>query len=329
MPNSLYLYANNQPRKSLPAIVPQWTTAPASSTRTTRPRVSAYDILSGSGASQVPVFRPAPKPKLTFGQLLESIKNMDGLVFLPQWRNYMNRERALELSRVLRDYGGYNGLEWSLTSGFANPKLAALIRLRYPDYPLKFAKDGDILFKGVLIPGANIGLDVPHFNASLSKYLDNDTYRRNIPADWAGWAGDMFTFAKQLDSLHRADGLGIDSLRILASHSLGNPKPLFKNTFGQEDFYADIDARNISTLVNNGLSYHDAMDQYYNQNCYGRFGHFVNSYGGWKNFVNHVNGFYFFPMTPTVNPIFIEMAKSAFIRKIREGTLNEMDCYIP
>ena len=83
----------------------------------------------------VPVFRPAPKPKLTFGQLLESIKNMDGLVFLPQWRNYMNRERALELSRVLRDYGGYNGLEWSLTSGFANPKLAALIRLRYPDSP--------------------------------------------------------------------------------------------------------------------------------------------------------------------------------------------------
>ena len=149
------------------------------------------------------------------------------------------------------------------------------------------------MFKGVLIPGANIGLDVPHFNASLSKYLDNDTYHRNIPADWAGWAGDMFTFAKQLDSLHRADGLGIDSLRILANHSLGNPKPLFKNTFGQEDFYADIDARNISTLVNNGLSYHDAMDKYYNQNCYGRFGHFVNSYGGWKNFVNHVNGFYF------------------------------------
>jgi hypothetical protein len=71
------------------------------------------------------------------------------------------------------------------------------------------------------------------------------------------------------------------------------------------------------------------MDNYYNNGLYSRFGHFVNSYGGWKNFKKRVNSYTFFPKTPFVNPIFVEAAKQAFINKIREGCLNEMDCYIP
>ena len=317
-------------------FVPQQT-APASSTRVTQPTTSVIQSLRKRPLPKLPTYnndfaKPTPwqpMPKPTFNQLIQSIKDIDSLVVLPEWHNYMNNERALELTRVLRDYGGYNGLEWKLTSGFANPRLDSLIRYRFPDYPRNFAQKGELSFKGVLIPGTNIGLDVPHFNATLSRYLDNDIYRRNIPADWAGWAGDIFTFAKQLDSLHQVDGLGIDSLRILANHSLGNPKPIFKSSFGQEDFYADIDARNISELINNGLSFHDAMDNYYNNGLYSRFGHFVNSYGGWKNFIKRVNSYTFFPKTPFVNPIFVEAAKQAFTNKIREGCLNEMDCYIP
>ena len=267
-------------------------------------------------------------PKPTFNQLLQSIKDMDSLVVLPEWHNYMSNERALELTRVLRDYGGYNGLDWNLTSGFANPRLDSLIRYRFPDYPRNFSKDDTLSFKGVLIPGTNIGLDVPHFNATLSRYLDSDVYRRNIPAEWASWAGDIFTFADSLDYMWRK-GIEIDSLHRLAKSNLGFSTNWKGNPFGQEDLYADIDARNISVLINNGLSFYDAMDNYYNNGLYSRFGHFVNSYGGWKNFKNRVNSYTFFPKTPFVNPIFVEAAKQAFINKIREGCLNEMDCYIP
>lgn len=290
----------------------RWTT-PTNSTRVALP---PSNILSET-----------PSQKATFSQLLKSIADMDRLVSLPSWRNFINRERALELTRVLRNYGGYSGILWRWTSGDANPTLDYLIRSNYPYYPYNYSNQG--FFHGVIIPGTNIGLDVPHFNASLSKYLDNDGSRNNIPADWAGWAGDMFSLANKLDSLHRHSNIGIDSLCNLAITSLGSSNTWFANPFGKEDFYADIDARNLSTLISSGLSYHDAMDNYYYNNLYGRFGHFVNTYGGWKNFEKKVKSFNFFPQTPYVNPIFVEATKRAFINKIREGCLNEMDCYIP
>jgi hypothetical protein len=316
-------------------FVPQQT-APASSTRVTQPTTSVIQSLRKRPLPKLPTYnndfaKPTPwqpMPKPTFNQLLQSIKDMDSLVVLPEWHNYISSERALELTRVLRDYGGYNGLDWNLTSGFANPRLDSLIRYRFPDYPRKFSQADSTSFKGVHIPGTNIGLDVPHFNATLSRYLDNDVYRRNIPAEWASWAGDIFTFADSLDYMWRK-GIEIDSLHRLAKSNLGFSTNWKGNPFGQEDLYADIDARNISVLINNGLSFYDAMDNYYNNGLYSRFGHFVNSYGGWKNFKNRVNSYTFFPKTPFVNPIFVEAAKQAFINKIREGCLNEMDCYIP
>lgn len=271
-----------------------------------------------------------PRPKPSFDQLLKSIKEMDELVSLPLWHNYMSNERALELSRVLRDFGGYGQARWNFTSGSANPFLSAQIRFKFPLYPSFYSENG--FFRDLVIPGTNVKLDVPHFNATLSKYLDNEIPRCYIPSDWAGWAGDMFTFADELDSFLGKSGIGLDDLRRFASLKLGAPKDsmsLFKNKFGQEDFYADIDARNISTLINSGLSYHDAMNNYYKNNLYGRFGHFINSYGGWKNFEKHVNSFNFFPLTPLVNPIFVDAAKRAFVNKVREGCLNEMDCNIP
>ena len=263
----------------------------------------------------------------TFDQLLTSIQDMDSLVELPQWHNYIQSERALELARVLRDFGSYSQLRWRLTSGEANPYLSFLVRRKFPDYPNFYSKKG--FFSQIIIPGTNVEFDVPHFNATLSRYLDRDAYRRNIPADWAGWVGDMFTYARDLESEIKKKPISLDSMYRKASGSIGTNDPDFNHSFGPSDFYADIDARNISTLIHNGLSYHDAMDNYYNNNLYGRFSHFIDSYGGWKNFERHVNRFNFFPLTPFVNSIFIDAAKRAFINKIREGCLNEMGCYIP
>ncbi len=302
-------FRTSRPTNGLQAILPPKWAVPASTTQTQIPSKYAY------------------QPKPTFGQLLTSIQDMDSLVELSRWHNYIQRERALELARVLRDFGSYSQLHWRLTSGEANPYLSFLVRRKFPDYPNFYSKKG--FFSQIIIPGTNVEFDVPHFNATLSKYLDRDIYRNNIPADWAGWVGDMFTYARDLESEVKKNPISLDSMYRKASGSIGTKDTTFKHSFGPSDFYADIDARNISTLIHNGLSYHDAMDNYYNNNLYGRFGHFIDSYGGWKNFERHVNRFNFFPLTPFVNPIFIDAAKRAFINKIREGCLNEMGCYIP
>lgn len=60
---------------------------------------------------------------------------------------------------------------------------------------------------------------------------------------------------------------------------------------------------------------------------YGRFGMFVNSYGGWKNFEKRVRSYNFFPTNPLLESIFIDAAQRAFINKVREGCLREMDCF--
>ena len=236
---------------------------------------------------------------------------MDSLVDPPLWPNNNQRTRALELARVLRDFGGYNQFHWQLTSGISNLPLRQRIAQKFPDYPKFYSKKG--LFSSIIIPGTDVKFDVPHFNAALSRYLDCGVCV--LPEDWASWAGDMFTFADRLDSTFSKSNIGLDSIQNFANSTLGSPKvPIstFKNNFADEDFYADIDSRNISTLIHHGQSYHDALDNYYNYQLYGRFGHFIDSYGGWKNFEKHVNSFDFFPMTPYVNAIFVEARKAGF-----------------
>ncbi len=76
----------------------------------------------------------------TFDQLLTSIQDMDSLVKLPQWHNYIQSERALELARVPRDFGSYSQLR--LTSGEANPYLSFLVRCKFPDYPDFYSQKG-------------------------------------------------------------------------------------------------------------------------------------------------------------------------------------------
>ena len=250
---------------------------------------------------------------------------MDSLVDPPLWPNNNQRTRALELARVLRDFGGYNQFHWQLTSGISNLPLRQRIAQKFPDYPKFYSKKG--LFSSIIIPGTDVKFDVPHFNAALSRYLDCGVCV--LPEDWASWAGDMFTFAEDLESNLSKSQISLDSLYCKASESIGEHDPEIKHSFGPSDFYADIDARNISTLIHHGQSYHDALDNYYNYQLYGRFGHFIDSYGGWKNFEKHVNSFDFFPLRPNVNAIFIEAAKRAFLNKIREGSLNELGCYIP
>lgn len=263
--------------------------------------------------------------KPSFQQYYQAIKDIDAEIVLPGWKNYVARDRALEQMRLLRYYGGYQGMKWDLTTGSPNNHLDSLIRTKYPRYPRYFSKDG--LFSKLELPKVNTPFDASHFHATLSKYLDWPQNHQYIRPDLAGWAGDMFTFARDLKDLRSKGWFGNDSLYKLADLSIGEKFDGFNHSFGRSDFYADIDARNISTLVGQGLPLHTAIENYFENDLYGRFGMFVNSYGGWKNFEKRVRSYKAFPMNPLLESIFIDAAQKAFINKVREGCLREMDCF--
>lgn len=264
-----------------------------------------------------------PKQATDFDSLLQAIQNIDELSFIPAWQSNWKRKRALEIAQVLRDFGGYNDLKWNATSGIANPYLKFMLHLTYPNYQNMFSKGGQ--FESLEFPDTGISVDFPHFNAAFSRYLDCYSDDCAIPTEWASWAGDMFTYAAHLDSIRKKEALSYTAIRDSALNHIGGNHPRYSKFFGTGDFYADIDARNIASLVNNrGLSFYEAMNRYYKQKDFDRFGTFIHSYGGWKKFVEKVNKHYFFPLTLRINPYLLEISKQAFINKVLRGFLHEM-----
>lgn len=312
---SLGSYTGNRRNRELASII-LGATAPASSTRTALPRRSAYEVLLGLPAPQTPM--------LPIDQLLESIKNMDDLGLTSTWLPDWKKKRALEVSQVLRDFGEYNGLVWEATSGKADPYMKLMVLRKYPAYRNMFSKEGQ--FGSLKIPDSDIVVDLPHFNASLSRYLDCYSDDCAFPTEWASWAGDMFTYAAHLDSVRTNDTLSYAAIRDTALNHIGGIHPRYSKFFGSGDFYADIDARNVASLINDrGLSLYEAMDRYYKKKEFDRFVTFVLSYGGWKNFKEKVNKHYFFPLTTKINPYILEISKQAFMNKVLQGLLREID----
>ena len=293
---------------------------------------SPYPSTDSTSATLQALFGPQPTAPAsttyvatpTFGQLLTSIQDMDRLVDPPLWSNNNQRTRALELARVLRDFGGYNQFHWQLTSGISNLPLRQRIAQKFPDYPKFYSKKG--LFSSIIIPGTDVKFDVPHFNAALSRYLDCYSDDCALPTEWASWAGDMFTYAAHLDSIQRNNSLSYTTIRDSALNHIGGIHPQYSKFFGTGDFYADIDARNIASLISNrGLSFYEAMNRYYKQGDFDRFGTFIHSYGGWKKFAEKVNKHYFFPLTLKINPYILKISKQAFINKVLREFLHEME----
>lgn len=302
--------------RAVPAVSRR--SAPASSTRVVLPS----QILARGMSFALP--EPVPQaPKQPIDLLLESIKNMDDLSLTPTWQSDWKRKRALEVSQVLRDWGEYDGLVWDVTSGKADPYMKFMAQWNFPKFRNMFSKDGQ--FGSLKIPNSDIVVDLPHFNASLSRYLDCYSDDCALPTEWASWAGDMFTYAAHLDSVRTHDSLSYDAIRDSALNYIGGIHPRYSKFFGIGDFYADIDARNVASLINNrGLSLYEAIDRYYKQNEFNRFITFVNSYGGWKKFVEKVNKHYFFPLTMKLNPHLLEISKQAFMTKVLKGLLHEI-----
>ncbi|SHK95218.1 hypothetical protein [Fibrobacter sp. UWEL] len=266
-------------------------------------------------------YLPVPE-KPVFDQYLQSIQEMEKLPVVYSWEKDWQRKKGLELFKVLRDYGGYDGLSWMLTSGAANRLLNYNIRLKHSSYPSSFSRGGK--FENMQLPGTSIVLDVPHFNAAISKYLDDANDDAIIPSEWASWAGDMFTYARRLQYIQDIAKIPMDSVRAIANKYIGGDDDSLSQSFGSKDFYADVDARNVAHLIKRGRSPYEAMNDYYRNQKFGRFNLFVHSYGSWKNFVDKVNSHFFFPITPTVNPIFVDVAKKAFIQRIQRELFHEL-----
>lgn len=172
-----------------------------------------------------------------------------------------------------------------------------MTRWKYPSYQNSFSPNGR--FKSLEFPDSSVVVDLPHFSASLSRYLDCYSDDCALPTEWASWAGDMFTYAAHLDSVRTNDSLSYAAIRDTALNNIGGAHP-----------------RN--------LSLYDAIDRYYKQKEFSRFITFVNSYGGWKKFAEKVNKHYFFPLTVKLNPYLLEISKRAFMNKVLKGLLNEI-----
>ena len=284
---------------------------------------STRKFNASSTASAYERYLSQPKQEAKIDSLLQSIQNMDDLSLVPKWRADWTIKRALEVSQVLRDYGEYNGLVWDATSGIANPYMKFMTQWKYPSYQNSFSQNGQ--FKSLEFPDSSIVVDLPHFNASLSRYLDCYSDDCALPTEWASWAGDMFTYAAHLDAVRTKNSLSYAAILDSAKKHIGGNDSLYSKFFGTGDFYADIDARNIASLINNkNLSLYDAIDRYYKQKEFGRFITFVNSYGGWKKFAEKVNKHYFFPLTIKLNPYLLKISKRAFMNKVLKGLLNEI-----
>ena len=66
------------------------------------------------------------------------------------------------------------GLKWNVTSGIADPYMKFMTRWKYPSYQNSFSPNGR--FKSLEFPDSNVVVDLPHFSASLSRYLDCYNY---------------------------------------------------------------------------------------------------------------------------------------------------------
>ncbi|MCF0221907.1 MAG: hypothetical protein HUK19_06410, partial [Fibrobacter sp.] len=230
--------------------------------------MSEFDYSNGGAYGTLPV---STKPQNQLDSILESVQNIEALSLIPAWRSDWKKKRALEASRILRDYGDYDGLLWNVTSGVADPFMKLMTRWKYPDYQENFSRRGR--FGSLYIPDSDVSIDIPHFNAALSGYLDCYNDDCAIPTEWASWAGDMFTYAAHLDSVRKNDGLGYFAIRDSALNNIGGSHERYSKYFGSKDFYADIDARNIASLINNrGMSLYESMDNYYRQKAFDRFG---------------------------------------------------------
>ncbi len=310
------------PSALLQALFGPQPTAPASTTQTQIP--SEFSFQPPPTAYKQSQNEPMSKTAAKLDSLLQAIKNVDALSPTPIWQLNWKRIRAQEVAQVLRDLGGYNGLKWKITSGLANPYLKYKLQLTHPEYRNMFSKGGQ--FGSLEFPETGISVDIPHFNAALSRYLDCYSDDCALPTEWASWAGDMFTYAAHLDSIQRNNSLSYTTIRDSALSHIGGIHPQYSKFFGTGDFYADIDARNIASLISNrGLSFYEAMNRYYKQGDFDRFGTFIHSYGGWKKFVEKVNKHYFFPLTLKINPYILEISKQAFINKVLREFLHEME----
>jgi RHS repeat-associated protein len=255
------------------------------------------------------------KPK-SLNDYVDAIRSIEDLANL----SYEDRnERVSMVSRLLRDYGGYEGVKWNLTSGSVDSDFREQVDLNLPEAARELSKEG--AFDKINDPVTHLQLDLSHMQATLSSYLYNTTGRR-IRMELAGWAGDMHTYSADLAEFDQI--MHIADLDYFAAEHIGSTSE-FSESFSKTDLLADVDARNIAVLVKQkGMSVADAIGKYYlGGGVQKRFSSFIDSYGGLKKFASIVNSYETSPLNQFVDKQYKEAAQFGLINQIRKLAENE------
>ena len=170
----------------------------------------------------------------------------------------------------------YGGAAWTAVAGSVDSELMAYVNKKNPGLIHSMAANNTYL---VDYSGQNI--DLPHFAATLDVYLSSVT----SPKEWGGWAGDLGSLVKtvQTNLYNTSDAENFDKLVAEANRlflTSGGP-------FSKMDLIADIDAENVVNRMGSTISLSNALTGYYASQMT-RYTEFVNHREGSTYFMNNI-----------------------------------------
>ncbi|ULO04783.1 DUF1906 domain-containing protein [Paenibacillus sp. 19GGS1-52] len=169
----------------------------------------------------------------------------------------------------------FYGTAWDVVAGPIDNDFVALVDSRISDFVSEFIIDP---VTGVIMDD----YDIAHLTATTNSYLY--LVDGAVPAEFAGWAGDLLTVTK--DAIKAYNAGQFDSVRAAARDFIGTTNE--KGTFDIKDLIADVDAVNIAFELNQagGRKLNELIRAYYEDVNYGsnRYSLFVaNKFGTLSN----------------------------------------------
>lgn len=173
----------------------------------------------------------------------------------------------------------YDGANWIAAAGPIDTNYCSVVSNTNPSL---FNDMSNPSLKVIVSSG--VEFEPPHFAAALDAYLSAST----LPAEWSGWAGDLGTLIKYVQTIsgNSSDYNTLASLALRWFLDTDGP-------FSKADFISDIDAENIAVRLRsgNGATLYDAIFNYYK---YGgasrRCSEFVSRREGSEYFMNNIMG---------------------------------------
>ena len=225
---------------------------------------------------------------LKLGTNAESFQNIQKLLDLADeyTPSASNEDKADLVLHVMR-MSIYNGSEWDQVAGSINQKFVSYVRSQDVSLITYFKPEV------IIVDKYKNQIELNHLAATLNAYMYKSSFKGFKPTvagemhinHLSGWAGDLQTF--MVDIYRATNGSGDYSTVATTAMSMFGCDT---TRFSYADFYADVDAANISKLVNKNTTLMDALYAYYADGYKSRFKVFINNYS--KNEIRAIVGMY-------------------------------------